>query len=49
VTLLRYSGVIPVDKTFYIAGMCCKKTKNINLAFMLLNRYVDLIEAIEEG
>ena len=49
ITLLRYSGIVPTDKSFYLAGMCCKAENDLNLAFMLLNRYVDLIEAIEEG
>ena len=49
ITLLRYSGVVPVDKAFYVVGMLAKKNKNVNLAFVMLNRFVDLIEAIEEG
>ncbi len=49
ITLIRYSGIIPTDKAFYVAGMACKDNGELNLAFMLLNRYVDLIEAIEEG
>lgn len=31
------------------AGCLCKDAGNENLAFVLLNRYVDLTEAIEEG
>lgn len=31
------------------AGSLCKDLGNENLAFVLLNRYVDLTEAIEEG
>ena len=31
------------------AGSLCKKLGNENLAFVLLNRYVDLTEAIDEG
>ncbi|GMH58994.1 hypothetical protein TrRE_jg3276, partial [Triparma retinervis] len=49
VALLRYAGIVPVDKVFYVAGQACKGEGEMNLAFMLLNRYVDLIEAIEEG
>lgn len=40
ITLLRYSGVVPTDKLFYIAGMACKQQDHKNLAFILLNRYV---------
>ena len=47
ITLLRYSGVIPADKAFYLAGVLCKDQGHTNLAFILLNRYVDLVEAIE--
>ncbi|CAN0457016.1 unnamed protein product, partial [Ectocarpus sp. 12 AP-2014] len=52
ITLLRYSDSIPSDKCFYQArintpSMC--DLGNENLAFVLLNRYVDLTEAIDEG
>lgn len=40
VTLLRYSGVVPTDKLFYMAGMACKQQDHKNLAFILLNRCV---------
>ena len=49
ITLLRYAGVIPTDKVFYVAGAACRDEGETNLAFMLLNRFVDMIEAIEEG
>jgi len=49
ITLLKYPEFIPVDKAFYQAGMMAKEQGNINLAFMLLNRYVDLTEAIDSG
>ncbi|CAN0111442.1 unnamed protein product, partial [Ectocarpus sp. 12 AP-2014] len=58
ITLLRYSDFIPSDKCFYqarintpsmCAGSLCKDLGNENLAFVLLNRYVDLTEAIDEG
>eukprot|EP01038_Epipyxis_sp_PR26KG_P006699 gene6699-9188_t len=47
VTLLKYPTFIPQDKAFYQAGTTCKEYGNINLAFLLLNRYVDLTEAID--
>lgn len=47
VTLLKYPDVVPQDKSFYQAGEACKEQGNQNLAFMLLNRYVDIAEAIE--
>ena len=49
VTLLRYGGVLPPDKLFYGAGVLARDAGHANLAFVLLNRYVDLAEAIEEG
>ena len=48
VSLLRYTKEIRVDKTFLDAGMACKDAKVFNMAFILLNRYLDLAEAIEE-
>ena len=41
VTLLKYPDTVPQDKAFYQAGVMCKEQGNTNLAFMLLNRYVD--------
>jgi intraflagellar transport protein 172 len=48
-TLLKYPYVVPQDKAFHQAGMLSKEMGNTNLAFMLLNRYVDLTEAIESN
>merc|ERR1712100_862742 len=53
VGLLRYCGIVPADKLFYEARMACKQLSGEqdaqNLAFVLLNRYIDLTEAIEDG
>ena len=50
ITLLRYLGkTIPADKAFYIAGQMCREQGHTNLAFLLLNRYVDLIEVRTEN
>mmetsp|Transcript_3021 Transcript_3021/g.11522 ORF Transcript_3021/g.11522 Transcript_3021/m.11522 type:complete len:1330 (-) Transcript_3021:1351-5340(-) len=48
VTLLRYTGVIPVDKAFYQAGALAKELGHETLAFILLNHYIDVTEAMEE-
>ena len=48
VSLLRHSDIIPADKAFYDAGMACKNIGWENMAFVFLNRYLDLYEAIEE-
>ena len=49
VTLIKYPDQVPADKAFYQAGVMCREQGNTNLAFMLLNRYVDLSEAIDTG
>ncbi|XP_074640366.1 intraflagellar transport protein 172 homolog [Tubulanus polymorphus] len=49
VALLRHTDIIPADKAFYEAGTMCKNIGWENMAFVFLNRYLDLVEAIEEG
>lgn len=49
VALVRYSGEIPADKAFYHAGMTCKAVGWSNMAFVFLNRFLDLTEMMEEG
>jgi len=49
VALCRYSDLIPCDKAFYEAGTSCKTVGWDNMAFVFLNRYLDLSEGIEEG
>ncbi|KAG7173582.1 Intraflagellar transport protein 172-like [Homarus americanus] len=49
VSLLRHTDIIPADKAFYEAGMACKEVGWKNMAFVFLNRFLDLCEAIEEG
>lgn len=49
ISLLRYVGDLPADKLFHQAGMACKDMGWQNLAFVFLNRYLDLSEAIEDG
>lgn len=39
VTLLKYPDIVAPDKAFYQAGVTVRDAENINLAFMLLNRY----------
>eukprot|EP00744_Colponema_vietnamica_P002535 GILI01003961.1.p1 GENE.GILI01003961.1~~GILI01003961.1.p1 ORF type:complete len:1242 (-),score=439.08 GILI01003961.1:257-3580(-) len=48
VSLLRYVAYLPADKAFYEAGMACKEIKQLNMAFVFTNRYVDLAEVIED-
>ncbi|KAK7085982.1 hypothetical protein SK128_023173 [Halocaridina rubra] len=49
VSLVRYTDILPADKVFYEAGMACKDIGWENMAFVFLNRFLDLCEAIEEG
>nr|CDJ87483.1 intraflagellar transport protein 172 homolog [Haemonchus contortus] len=51
ISLLRYSDLIPADRVFYQAGMAAKETGGdyAPLAFLLLNHYLDLVDAIDEG
>lgn len=47
--LLRYTEVIPVDKAFFEAGMDLRSIGRDSEAFVLLNHYLDVCEAIDEG
>lgn len=49
ISLLRHSDIIPCDKAFYEAGVTAKAVGWDNMAFVFLNRYLDLSEGIEEG
>ncbi|CAH8629630.1 unnamed protein product [Schistosoma margrebowiei] len=48
VSLLRHSDILPADKVFYEAGIDCRQIGWNNMAFVFLNRYLDLAEAIED-
>ena len=47
--LLRFCGAIPADKAFFHAGMACKENGDLSQAFVFLNHYLDLTEAIDDG
>ncbi|BBM98035.1 intraflagellar transport protein 172 [Marchantia polymorpha subsp. ruderalis] len=49
VSLLRYAGLLPADKVFYEAGIASKQLGWQNMAFMFLNRYLDITEAMDEA
>ncbi|XP_078397553.1 intraflagellar transport protein 172 homolog isoform X1 [Cetorhinus maximus] len=49
ISLLRHTDIIPADKAFYEAGMAAKALGWENMAFIFLNRFLDLCDAIEEG
>ena len=46
--MLRYCDLVRVDKLFYNAGIACKKADLTTEAFLLLNRYLDIFEVIED-
>ncbi|CAG9856074.1 unnamed protein product [Phyllotreta striolata] len=46
--LLRYTDIIPADKAYYEAGKDLKEDGRLSEAFIFLNHYLDLCEAIEE-
>ncbi|KAJ7341442.1 hypothetical protein JRQ81_005540 [Phrynocephalus forsythii] len=49
ISLLRHTEIIPADKAFYEAGTAAKEVGWENMAFIFLNRFLDLTDAIEEG
>ncbi|ELV13731.1 Intraflagellar transport protein 172 like protein [Tupaia chinensis] len=49
VSLLRHTQLLPADKAFYEAGISAKAVGWEDMAFIFLNRFLDLTDAIEEG
>ncbi|KAF5301762.1 hypothetical protein FQR65_LT08745 [Abscondita terminalis] len=49
VALLRYSDIIPADKVFYEAGVDLREDGRLSEAFVFLNHFLDICEAIEDG
>lgn len=47
--LLRYTDIIPADKGFYEAGIDLRGQGRESEAFVFLNHYLDVCDAIEEG
>lgn len=48
VSLLRYSNEVRIDRAYYDAGMACQEAGWLNMAFIFLNRYLDIADAIED-
>ena len=48
ISLLRYTNEVRVDKAFFDAGSACKQEGWLNMAFIFLNRYLDLADAIQD-
>ncbi|TRY86956.1 hypothetical protein DNTS_000647 [Danionella cerebrum] len=49
ISLLRHTELIPADKAFYEAGLAAKAVGWENMAFIFLNRFLDLADGIDEG
>lgn len=49
VALLRYTDLVPVDKGFLEAGMDLRSVGRESEAFILINHYLDVCEAIEDN
>ncbi|KAM6965091.1 intraflagellar transport protein 172 homolog [Aplochiton taeniatus] len=49
ISLLRHTELVPADKAFYEAGMACRAIGWENMAFIFLNRFLDLSDGIDEG
>ncbi|RZF39607.1 hypothetical protein LSTR_LSTR001128 [Laodelphax striatellus] len=49
IALLRYSDIIPADKAYYEAGVEARNVGRESEAFVFLNHYLDVAEAMEEG
>lgn len=49
ISLLRHTDFIPADKAFWEAGQACRQIGWESMGFVFLNRYLDLVEAIEDG
>ncbi|CAD7963993.1 unnamed protein product [Amoebophrya sp. A25] len=47
-SLLRYTTHLPVDRTFYNAGVDAKDAEQISSSFLYLNRYLDIVDAIQD-
>ena len=46
--MLRYTDLLPADKCFYEAGSAAREHGWGGMAFVFLNRFLDLCDAIDE-
>ena len=47
-SVLRYVGIVPADRAFFEAGLAWKDAGRPNMAFVLLNRFLDLCDAMDD-
>mmetsp|Transcript_11730 Transcript_11730/g.22317 ORF Transcript_11730/g.22317 Transcript_11730/m.22317 type:complete len:1744 (-) Transcript_11730:31-5262(-) len=48
ISLLRYTKEIPADKAYFDAGMQAQDLNQLNMAFVFLNRFVDLSDLVDD-
>jgi len=48
-SLVRFCDIVPADRLFCEAGLACRDAKRDNMAFVFLNRYLDIADAMEEA
>ena len=48
ISLLRHSDIVPMDRAFYEAGIWARKAGWNEMSMVFLNRYLDVVDAIEE-
>ncbi|KAJ6223282.1 hypothetical protein RDWZM_001827 [Blomia tropicalis] len=48
VSLLRYTDVIRADKAFFEAGSAARDSRRLDMGFVFLNHFLDLLDAIDE-
>jgi intraflagellar transport protein 172 len=46
--MIRYIEHLPADRTYYMAGECCKSAQNSKYAYVFLNQYLDIADAIDQ-
>ena len=46
--MIRYSDLIRIDQLYFDAGEYARKMNWSNYAFVLLNRFLDIFEVIED-
>ncbi|XP_077366599.1 intraflagellar transport protein 172 homolog [Festucalex cinctus] len=49
VSLLRHTDLVPADRAFYEAGLACRAAGWENMAFIFLNHFLDVCDAIGDG
>jgi intraflagellar transport protein 172 len=46
--MIRYIEYLPADRTYFLAGECCRNAQNSKYAYVFLNQYLDIADAIDQ-